>query len=174
MPQRHDRLVHRVSAGATIIALLRSIRPRNSVHVPDGQFQSSNLPTGICLPRRCSYCIVPHGAALSLSFVVVSGPTASLPLGYYRTASEFLHSSTTSTNDSIYPPPSAPKTATACGPRFCFAAHMTQTVEKPRRNPNLKLFVKCVPCYTIVHSVGATVSCSRGLFIFPEPPSEGD
>ena len=51
---------------------------------------------------------------------VVSGPAASLPLGYYCTTSEFFRRSTTSTNDSIYPPPSnhtkanlsAPKTAT--------------------------------------------------------------
>ena len=37
---------------------------------------------------------------------VVSGPAASLPLGYYCTTSEFFRRSTTSTNDSIYPPPS--------------------------------------------------------------------
>ena len=36
---------------------------------------------------------------------VVSGPAASLPLGYYGIASEFFRRSTASTNDSIYPPP---------------------------------------------------------------------
>lgn len=58
MPQRHDRLVHRVSAGATIIALLRSIRPRNSVHVPDGIF---NPPT---FPRAS----VSHGSVLTVLY----------------------------------------------------------------------------------------------------------